>query len=243
MLNKLMKLFGIYAGNGRAWMLQTEPIRTIIKSFLSISVELKETFARLPEQAFPWLCDDDTIPYWEDHYGLTVNYNDTIDVRRSACVFAYIATGGQAPGYLEYVFKQSGFDITITENLDGVDLGTEWDTSTLKLSNGNLYWFETSGAITYRDPIDKPDSLVKWKKVFLVDVDIGYDQFDLFKRLMLKYKPQHTVAIVRDLSTTKYDIDENLVTDVVPPTYDIDENLMTSSVPPVYDLDGQLYFL
>ena len=243
LLDILLKVFGKLAGNGRAWMLQVEPIRSIVKSLLSISEQLKYTLNRLPEQAFPWLCDDAAVPKWEKHFGLDVNYNDPIEVRRQRTIAEYIAIGGQAKEYLEFVLNQSGFDVTITENLSGADLTSEWDTSTLKLANGTLYWYETGGAVTLRDPINKPNTTIRWKKVFIVDVQLEVEQFETFKKILLKYKPEGKVAIIRDLITEKFYYDADLVSDTVDPVIALDADLVTPSQPPVLALDGNLVFL
>lgn len=244
-LDKLIQIFGILAGNGRAWMLRVEPMRSIVKALLTISDDYKKIINKVPEQQFPWLCDDEVIPYWERHFGLNVNFNDSLSVRRQRVIAEYLSSGGQSAQYLEYVFQTAGYSVDITENLDGLDLGTEWDESSLKLANGSLYWYETGGSITLRDPIDKPTSTIEWKKVFIASVALEPEEFETFKKLMLKYKPNHTVVIVVDTSVNKVYLDADLVTPANEATSTaLDADLVTiGNQDTALSLDANLIFL
>lgn len=241
MLNILLQVFGKLAGSGRAWMLHIEPIRSIVKALLSIAESAQITLKNIPRQSLPWLCDDDVIPYWEDHYGLPPNDGDTIEVRRSRVVSAFISIGGQAAGYLEYILTQSGFTVSITENLDGSDLGSEWDSAFYKIANGPLYWY-TDGVVTYRDPVNKPASTSGWKRVAIMDVtESDPSRFELLRSIILRYKPAHMVLIVRGVGIAATYYDANLVVDDTAPGYDA--NLVSLTVDPVLALDGNLVFL
>lgn len=242
MLEKFIRLFKRFAGNSRAWKLKNEYTRATIKALLSISKSARFMLRTIPKQAYPWLCDDEVIPYWEEYFGIFPGPGISIQDRRRAVVTEYVAIGSNAADYLGYILSNNDHDATILENLDAVDMGGTWDVVRFKIANGLVALYPTgpTGPVVYDDPIAKPVNERQWKKVFVV-----LDKFDdasvaLLRRLILKYSSSHTVAMLINNDPDSTIWDAELVNELVPPVHVMDAELVTLPDNTEFVLDAEL---
>jgi hypothetical protein len=227
MVELFTKLFSRMAGNGRAWKIKDAYTRGTIQAMLSISNQVRDMFARIPKEAYPWSCSDEAVPRWEKHFGVSPPPGATIENRRSSVVSEYTAIGSNAKQYLEYILAGDDHNPIIIENPDGLDLGGTWDAVQFRIANGVVATYETdTSPAVYKDPVDKPTTARQWTNVYIVIDTMDNVSGALMRDLILKYSSSHTVALLINNDPESLYFDAGLVNKLVPGNWVIDAELV-----------------
>lgn len=238
-----LERFQRFAGKGRAWKVKDLFTKNSILSFLSISEKARLMLKTIPEQAYPWSCDDNVVPYWERHFGISPVNTATIEERRRGIIAEYIAIGSNAAAYLQYILSSNDFNVEVVENLDGLDVGGSFDAAPYRIGSGEVYVYGTPATqenISYIDPIQKPTTERQFRNIFAVRDIINPDSIALLKRLIIKYKPAHTVAIVINNDPESTFWDAELVSEFIAPVHVIDAELITDPDNSEFVFDAEL---
>jgi len=244
MLANILNIFKRFAGNGRAWKLKDDFTRLTVESFLSITKSSRKMLRTIPDQGYPWLCDDETIPYWEDHFGIVPPNGDTIEQRRDTVTTEYLSIGSNAKEYIEYILAYNDFTVTVLENLSGIDVASIVGATNYKIGCGEVYSYPIPGninAFIYEDPTAPPTNQSEFTKVFFVRGLVSANRIELLKRVLLKYKPLHTIAVYvnTDVDSTFWDA-ELVVDGLIDSLHVIDAEDVFIPTDPVFCFDAEL---
>ena len=244
-ITKMKEVFSKLNGYGRAWAIASPVITAVTETILDTFDEARVMFEKVPKQALPWECDDASIPDWEKHFKITVDYTKTIEQRRQIVVDRYSNVGNLAAEYMQYNLINAGFDDALLyQNLEGEDWGDDWDSTGIRIANGNLYWYnEALTASQLIDPIQEPTTEKQWRRVFKITVSLDRSNIDYFKELVLKYKPSGSICLVENNNSSLYFFDMDLYDGSVPPVLALDADLVTTTNPSLYNLDADLVII
>jgi hypothetical protein len=240
-MQKFLYIFRRMAGNGRAWKVKDQYTYNTITAILAISKKVREMFKQIPQDAYPWSCSDNAIPYWERYFGLAPEATATLEERRQSVITEYTAIGSNAAEYLEYILSGNDYDAQVVENLNGDDIGGTWDAVKFKIANGVVATYATDESPAVKqDPIQKPTTTKQWKKVYILYSPFDTNSVNTLRRLVLKYSSSHTVALLinNDPNSTIWDAD--LVSSIIQPINTVDAELVQVPQDAQFVIDAEL---
>ena len=222
----MYKSFSSMLGDGLAWSMRAMNMQDVIKSLLSITLDIRRHFIRISRLPFPTvqgaiLKDDDrTDEEWavdianlEKQFGITPNFAQSLTERAIIAEKHWALVGSESQASLQKILDDLGVPIFIKENIPQQSLYSTGG----NLYNAIQYGFKSysrgfsrllgNGQIRttneFYDPINIPSTDDEWTNVFIVEGEawqeealLTQSQYDILVFILLKVKPVQTLAFM-----------------------------------------------